>query len=587
MTRQQWLILRTIAGGLVLAVLLLLAAAAGAQTWPRDVTGTPAAECAALDATGTPQLCGPANPLPVTTAPGALTGGAVTAQNWFESQPPGFDPFVRLDGVAANQTISCVFLDDTNIVCFGGSTPQRVHVWRSADAGRSFVATSDSANVGVNVNPQSVIRLPDNRFLLATDGISDTFFTTIDGMNFAAVTCTGCNNLGGTPRSLTINVATILATAPGFPGGLPEVGKISQCRSTNTGSSFTCSNSTITGFTGTGSWVFRDGNQQFAAPAANIWLAIGRDGNDAFPRVLRSTDNGTSWTQVFNEGVTVDPTASIACLTSTLCLATTGQKIHRSTDGGLTWTTVVTSAPLGANTNWHGIAVFDSLTAVAAGFPGNFQGSPSYYRTIDGGLTWLAAPATPTGGCLQNSGVANNVATIIARNGRALHIPRYTALVGGTGPCAYYATSGAGGTAIVGPSGSAWAIGADGAGTIGQGNPLRPVTVAPVQGPTLFNSQTTGAADTAVVVTIAAVIVQRAHVARVEASCAAGTSSLTITDAGTTVWSTLAGEIGTARFRQPFTPSALTGSTNSALVITLAACGAGNTGTLIVHADRY
>lgn len=115
-----------------------------------------------------------------------------------------------------------------------------------------------------------------------------------------------------------------------------------------------------------------------------------------------------------------------------------------------------------------------------------------------------------------------------------------------------------------------------------------PCAGSPAQSTTLFNSQTTGGAIAAVAVTIAAVVGTRAHVYSVEGRCntAANTSGITITDGGTTIWSTVGTEVLAAtNFVRNWTP-ALTGATNSAVVITLAACAAG-TGTLIVQADRY
>lgn len=114
--------------------------------------------------------------------------------------------------------------------------------------------------------------------------------------------------------------------------------------------------------------------------------------------------------------------------------------------------------------------------------------------------------------------------------------------------------------------------------------------MSPVEGGsptgTLFNSQTTGGVTTAVVTTIAASAATRTHVYQVEGRCSAATSSITITDGGTTIWSTGAAEVAAAvNFVRVFA-TALTGATNSAIVITLAACTAG-TGTLIVAADRY
>lgn len=109
----------------------------------------------------------------------------------------------------------------------------------------------------------------------------------------------------------------------------------------------------------------------------------------------------------------------------------------------------------------------------------------------------------------------------------------------------------------------------------------------PVQGTgTLTNSQTVSAADTAVSVTLAAAANTRSHIYKVTARCSTGTSNLAITHGGTTVWSTGATEVGTVNFREEWA-TGLTGPVNSAAVITLAACGAGNTGTLIVQSDVF
>ena len=120
------------------------------------------------------------------------------------------------------------------------------------------------------------------------------------------------------------------------------------------------------------------------------------------------------------------------------------------------------------------------------------------------------------------------------------------------------------------------------------GHGTAPCGTSPIQGFRLQNSQTTGAATTAVPITLAAIVGVRHHVYSVEARCntAAATSGLTITDGGTTIWSTVATEVLAANnFVRNWSPG-LTGAVNSAVVITLAACTAG-TGTLIVQSDRY
>jgi hypothetical protein len=115
-----------------------------------------------------------------------------------------------------------------------------------------------------------------------------------------------------------------------------------------------------------------------------------------------------------------------------------------------------------------------------------------------------------------------------------------------------------------------------------------PCQSTPSQGLTLTNSQTTGAATTAVTVTLAALTGARAHVYSVEARCntASATSDLTITDGGTTIFTSQAAQVTTVNNYAKTWPVPLTGATNSQVVITWAACTAG-TGTLIVQTDRY
>lgn len=73
----------------------------------------------------------------------------------------------------------------------------------------------------------------------------------------------------------------------------------------------------------------------------------------------------------------------------------------------------------------------------------------------------------------------------------------------------------------------------------------------------------------------------RAVIGSVGAYCSAGSASLTITDSGTTVWSTPAATIVTALATFTWTvPLSFVG----AGVVQLGACGAGNVGTLIVQA---
>lgn len=109
------------------------------------------------------------------------------------------------------------------------------------------------------------------------------------------------------------------------------------------------------------------------------------------------------------------------------------------------------------------------------------------------------------------------------------------------------------------------------------------------QGLTLFNSETTGAANTAVTVTIPAAGSVRAMLYSLEAQCSGtGTASVTVQDGATTIWTSKGANVPSAPgvFRREW-PVPLTGTTNTAMTITLGACGAGSTGTLQVQASRW
>lgn len=110
--------------------------------------------------------------------------------------------------------------------------------------------------------------------------------------------------------------------------------------------------------------------------------------------------------------------------------------------------------------------------------------------------------------------------------------------------------------------------------------------VTPVQRGKLQNSETTALAGAATI-TLTPLANQHVHVYSLKAACSAGTSTVAITDAGTTVWSLPAGAITNVTTGVAWTPAPLTGSLGGIVVVTLSTCGGGNTGTLAVQADIY
>lgn len=101
-------------------------------------------------------------------------------------------------------------------------------------------------------------------------------------------------------------------------------------------------------------------------------------------------------------------------------------------------------------------------------------------------------------------------------------------------------------------------------------------------------TQSVSAANTAVTINVTGAANVRSMINGIDAYCSAGTSGITITTSTgpTTVWTTPAAGVGTTLFSKEF-PVALTSPTLAdTLAVTLAACGVGNTGTLMVRGGR-
>ncbi len=111
--------------------------------------------------------------------------------------------------------------------------------------------------------------------------------------------------------------------------------------------------------------------------------------------------------------------------------------------------------------------------------------------------------------------------------------------------------------------------------------------VTPEQAGTLLNSTTTGATNTAVTKTIASVTNQRIHLYGLSAFCSAGSSTVTVSEGGTLVWTSTTGGVGTTMNGAAWTPVPHTTAPGNNLVVTLATCGGGNTGTLNIEADQW
>ncbi len=103
------------------------------------------------------------------------------------------------------------------------------------------------------------------------------------------------------------------------------------------------------------------------------------------------------------------------------------------------------------------------------------------------------------------------------------------------------------------------------------------------QAGTLLNSSDVSAANTILTKTLTGVTNRYVHLYTVDVFCSAGTSTLTVDDGVTEIFSIA---VSTTQNRVSWaTP--LTASKSANMVVEVAACGAANTSTLIVQADQY
>jgi hypothetical protein len=110
--------------------------------------------------------------------------------------------------------------------------------------------------------------------------------------------------------------------------------------------------------------------------------------------------------------------------------------------------------------------------------------------------------------------------------------------------------------------------------------------VIPTQGQNTKNQQVTSASNAPVSVTLTAPAHTRAHLESWAARCSAGSAAVTITDGGTTIWSSSAALVGTTTVSAVWMPG-LAGRLGQNMVITLGTCGSGNTGVLDVAGEVF
>lgn len=575
--------------GLRSLFLLVLASALWiGASFPTDDAGRPAPWCSYLDDSITPAVsvvCSVTRPLPA-----GNSGVTSIATDTLGYGRTFFLAPSASSGSGATVLSAAIFVDEVNVVgySFGtGATLQPtggLQVATSNDGGRTW-------NGATNVGCPSVGGCSSQvRKVVRTVASIPTYIIASVGPPAGpAAIARSTSPIGGftavsiaTITSASVDVAVQGATVMVVGTG---VGGHFACRSDDAGATFQpC---VLVDATGTGSG-------SIISPSQNIWIASNGTGGDLF----RSTDNGATWASVLLTGGGSGP---LTCVSGTVCLFNNSQgagATFRSTDAGVTWTSPAGSpgaAGSGGTFCTYGNNVVDFLQAATASSANPWpttttQTTTPGFRSTDGGISWVQVPVT--GGV--SDGTASRISQCVANTtGRAVLAWQNNAL---TLNGFYYGPTSANTVQIVGANGIPLSVDANGNFTGNQGLPQATSPnawgVVPVQGPALKNSTTTGAANTATAVTIAAVAGQRVHLRRIDAYCdTAGTATtLTVTDGATVVWPgtptapTLA--IGQTLFTQQWAPS-LDSTTGNALTVTLGACGIGNAGTVTVHADQF
>jgi hypothetical protein len=644
----------------------LVTAAWGGGTWPRDDAGVAAPPCIYTKADGNFVACGDANPLP--------TASGTTLESTPTSTSRGYGKvWQEASGIAETGLGAIpVAVGSNDIVVFRRSSTTTLEVYTTRNLGVTWSLyatvpnffsnnTEDTMKGALYIPSEGVVVIA--RSFLPNGVAQCRLFESRDLVTWTArhpSLCAQGNSaldLNGwlTPPMLQGNTMVIVGTNAQTPA------QTIVFRSTDRGKTWT----EITG-TAMPAQVRRVAGQRLASPSAGIWITtVVRDG-DSRALLYRSADDGLTWSQVLDTGVTVPSSGGavpvVACLTATRCLASTpapsgsiGQ-IWASDDAGVTWTSVG-----GIGTCCYGFVNFGNGAVAGLGL---FEGTPpsnnGWIHSTDYGATWqvstavdLATPGSSTTPPICN--VAVGLATGVAMAGRC------DLILGGTGTATVFLTRPTYANEPVGSQGTAYRQEADGAldavmrgqqddtataacsedaycnvritsaraahvnlrdasgnevatstaapSGSERGLIVRPIpsgtqtvsgTVTATQGTagtspwamalsqrgTRVNSSSTGAANTAVTVTITAASGESAHLYAIDAYCSAGASSLTVQDGATTIWRTPATEVGTTLFSRTW-PVPLTGTPNTAMTITLGTCGVGNTGTLSVQADRW
>lgn len=535
-----------------------------------------AAILAALIAFAPTQSWAPTNVAPVGGASAPTTAGGASSgfgKQWFVGP--------------TNQAGVYEFLDDTNIIGIQSPAGNNVQTSTSQDGGVSWTVNNTQTGFAANsFGPmwQLFKTASGKRFVMmqnSTGGFSIALAGLSGGVNQWVIGPAG----GG--------VQTAVAGAQGPNGTIIAArANATVCRSTDDGVSWSCPAVSLLGTVIAGS-VF--------STVPGTWFLVGQF-NSGNTTLWKSVDDGQSWNTFFAPSGGIN---GVKCITAagaaSVCLMASGGlstgSIQRSTDGGNTWTNVFTITSTWGTTSHGSAGIADYGGGVVDMIAGQTTGAQSVgARTSDYGVTWAMMPQYQ----IQPGGTnIIGISGVTTRAGRGVGT---NVTVENLNSTIYSPTTLPGNVGIQDRNGrildlqtntigaNAAAVFQSDAMTDSRLNPWG-MTMVQRHSTVLFNSSTTGAANTAVVATITAAVNQKAHLYSIQAYCSAGTSAATSTvvDNATTVHTFPIAAIPTApaMLEKRWSPGLTSFANNTAMTITASACGVGNTTTLNVQADRW
>jgi hypothetical protein len=319
---------------------------------------------------------------------------------------------------------SSVVLPDGSIVLMGGYAPYsgKRDVWRSTDQGATWTLMTASAEWTAR-NYHASVALPDGSIVLTggytTAGSNDVWRSTDQGATWTQITASAEWSRRYDHASVALPDGSIV-----LMGGNGAIGNGDVWRSTDQGATWTQLSW----------WTARDYHTSVVLPGGSIVLIGGHyfhyDTRVIFNDVWRSTDQGTTWTQIavkaewtarYGHTSVVLPDGSIILMGGVYDYP--GKYLNdvwRSTDQGATWTQVTANAGWSARTRHTSVVLPDGSIVLMGGY--DYYANPRYrkdvWRSTDQGATWVQMTASaPWAGRHNHASVALPDGSIVLMGG--------------------------------------------------------------------------------------------------------------------------------------------------------------------------